>query len=267
VKPVVPGAATAPVAPATPPVQPVAAPAVSGFPAPPAPPPVASGYSYPVVATASVPGAHHKLSHTQLLLAAGGIIAVIVVVLTVVLVAAKPGVTPCHFSCGPKTGPRLTNPDAYTSSQFNFRVEYDKGSLGIGTQNAASVTLQNQDGSAVVQITGSSGSNVSGAIQSAISGLDTNTFQNVQQLGTLNGAEIGLVQGQGAVYSAQVSGGGQAIPIVIIVMSASQNNVTITTVAFGPQDQQSNPQDTPYGMSAGTLLDGPVTNTIWPGSQ
>jgi hypothetical protein len=228
---------------------------------------VSTGYSYPVVASAAVPGARHKLSHTQLLLAAGGAIAVIVVVLSIVLLAAKPSVTPCHFSCGPKTGPRLQDPTAYTSSQFNFRVEYDKGSLSIGSQSASSVTLQSQDGSAVLTITGASGSNVSGAVQNVVNGLDTNTYQNLQQIGTLNGAEIGLVQGQGVVYSAQVNAGGQVIPVVVIVMGATQNNLTITTLSIGAQDQPSDPHFTPYGSSAGQTLDPPITNTIWPGTQ
>src|SRR5437660_5330543 len=49
-------------------------------------PPAATAYSYPVVPAASVPAAQHKLSHTRLLILAGGAIAALVVVITIIVV-------------------------------------------------------------------------------------------------------------------------------------------------------------------------------------
>ena len=233
-----------------------------------APPPVATGYSYPVVPAASVPAAQHKLSHLQLLASAGGIIAVVVIALTVILVVVKPGTKACHFSCGPSTGTRLLSPTAYTSTQFNFRVEYDSSSLKLGQQSATSVDLQAANGDGALHVAGSNGSNVTNAIQTAVNSIDSNTFQNIQQIGDIPGAQIGFVQGQGVALSAQLvpsDGSGQATPVTIMVMAASQNNVTITAVAFGAMDTSS-AELLPFGLTSAQTFDFALTNTIWPGS-
>jgi hypothetical protein len=54
------------------------------------------------------------------------------------------------------------------------------------------------------------------------------------------------------------------VPVGIVVIAASQNNVTIVATAFSQQDTM-NVSDAPFGLTQGQLFDYPVTNTIWPG--
>jgi hypothetical protein len=233
------------------------------------PPPVAMGYSYPVVGSAGVPGARRKLGHARLLLVAGSAIAILVIVLTVVLVAARPTTKACHFACGPLTGNRLLSTTAYTSSQFHYRVEYSSDLLQVAQQDATSVTLNAASGDGAVVFIGSRGGDVSGAIQNAVSGLDSSIFQNLQQVGSIPGAQVGFVQGQGVALAGQFvdPNGGQATPITVMVVAATQNNLTITALGFGSQDNSS-PATNPFELNGASAqaFDFALTNTIWPGS-
>lgn len=231
-------------------------------------PPAATGYTYPVVPSALVPGAQHKLSHGRMLLLAGGVVAALVIVITVIVVGAKPSTKPCGFSCAPRSGPRLLSTSAYASQRFGYTVEYDSNTMSIANQDQSGVQLQARDGDGEVDFTATSGSDTSVAIQNALSKLSSSQFQNMQQVGSVRGAEIGLVLGQGTAYSASFvppDGTGQAIPVGIVIMSSSQNGVTITVTAFSATDHDI--RDAPYGLDASSNFDYPVTNTIWKGGQ
>jgi hypothetical protein len=234
-----------------------------------APPPASTGYSYPVVAAAAVPGAQHRLTHSRLLIVAGAALVAVVVVITVIVVAVRPTPQPCHFFCGPRSGPRLINGTLFTSSQFGYRVPYDSSAFTKAGEDAAGIQLQAANGDGEVTFTAASGSDTNGAIQAAVGNLSTSEFQNMQQVGPVPGAEIGFVQGDGAAFSASFtpSGGtGQGVPVGIVVMASTQNNVTIVALVFSQQDLSS-VQDAPFGLTQGSLFDSPISNMLWPGQQ
>jgi hypothetical protein len=223
-------------------------------------------YAYPVQRTAAVPGAQQKLKNNKFIIYFAVGFAALVVLISLVVVLLKPSTTLCHFTCGPEMGPRLLAPTFYQSSSFGYRVEYD-GNEFKAKQTSAGVQLDLQGGGGgFVVYSAKSGSDVSGALQEAFNGINTNQFQNIHEIEAIPGAEIGLVEGQGVAYSGSFipQGGGQAVPVAIGVMASTFNNLTISVLAIDVQDLSS-PQTFPLGFADGTFLDAPITNTIWPG--
>lgn len=231
-------------------------------------PAAAVGYTYPVVPSASVPAAQHKLSHTRLLLLAGGAIAALVIVITLVVVVVRPTSTPCGFTCGPRIGPRLLSRSALTIDRWGYTVEYDSHALSVAGKDENGVKLQAASGDGEVDFVATSGSDTGGAVKKAVSALGSSRFQNLQQIGPVRGAEIGFVNGEGVAYSASFvppDGGGQAVPVGIVIISAAQDGVTITVTAFSASDTEV--RDAPYGLDRSSDFDFPVSNTIWKGSS
>jgi hypothetical protein len=227
---------------------------------------VATGYSYPVVPASSVPAAQHKLGHSRFLMWAGGAFAVLVVLISAVAVSQKPTTALCHFSCGPDVGPRLLSSTAYQNSQYGFRVEYESPPFSIAAQDQSGVELLgNQDNFIVFKAT--TGGDVTSAIQDVVSNLNTNEFQDLQEISSVvPGAEIGFVPGSGEAFSANfvAPGAGTSQTVTVMVMAATQGNLTITVVVVGVQDL-STVANLPFGLKFGSLFDFEVSNTIWPG--
>ena len=240
---------------------------------PPPPPPlavwaaprVARGYSYPVVPPHEVPGARRKLSHIRLLLLAGGALVIIVVLITLIAVLARPISRACGLFCGPHTGTRLVSMATYTNQRWGYTVEYDSSVFTIGNQDDNGAEFDSSNGDGSVLFTASSGSDLSGANQNAFNALPSASFQGMQSIGPVRGAEIGLVNGQGTAYSGQFAAadGSGASPIGATIFSASQNNVTITVTAFSGAAMDNS--DQPYGLDMGEKFDYLVTQLLWKG--
>ena len=228
-------------------------------------PAVSTNYTYPVVPTASVPAAQHKVGHTGLVAIIAASLFLLVAIVTVVAVANKPSVTYCHFSCAPDVGPRLYSHTVYQNSAFGYRVEYGS-TFTLSNQSSTGAEFDSSDGGFLV-FTATQGANVSAAIQSGLGTVDRSEFQDMQQMSSsLPGAQIGFVQGSGVVYSANYvpSGGGSSVPAVVMVVAATQGNMTLSVVAANAQDLSSPEQD-PFGLIEGYIFDFELTNTIWPG--
>lgn len=230
-----------------------------------APPAAATGYTYPVMPAGTVPGAHRQLSHLRLLIIAGVALAIIVAAVSVIALAARPSVQPCGLYCGPHQGPRLLAPTAYHNAKFGYTVEYDGSQLQVAGSDDNGVQLQAADGDGEVVFTAAAGGDTNGANQTALASLPSTTFQDMQTIGPVRGAEIGFVNGVGTAYSAQFvpSDGSQAVPVSIAVFSASSNGVTITVLAFSGQTNDI--ADAPYGLDKASVFDYPASNTIWEG--
>lgn len=221
-------------------------------------------FTYPVMGAGAYPGMRPRLGALRLLVIAASALAALVVLLTVVAVLVRPVAQTCGLHCGPRVGRRLLSPTAYTNQKWGFTVEYDGNAQSIGSQDADSVSLQSSNGDGEVDFSVASGSDVDRANQDALSSLPSSQFQDVQSIGPVRGAEIGFVPGQGNAYSAQfVTSDGSAVPVGVVIFSASSGDITITVVAFS---QQSNDvANAPYGLDMGQLFDYPVSNTIWSG--
>jgi hypothetical protein len=225
-------------------------------------------YGYPVVRATSVPGAGQKLRNPHFLIIVGVSLAVLVAAITLITVALKPTLQLCHFTCGPEVGPRLLAPTSFTSSEFGFRVEYDGNEFQVANHDQAGVSLvlSDQLGGGEEVITGVAGSDVNGALSTALGNINTNAVQDIQPLQAIPGAEIGEVEGIGEAYTGTLvpQNGGQSQAVTIAVEAATEHNVTISVYAIGPQDL-STVDDAPLGFEGGQAFDAPPTNTIWPG--
>jgi hypothetical protein len=225
----------------------------------------AYNYSYPVVPSASVPAAQHKLGHSRFIIFGALTLGVLVVLITAVAVSLKPTVNYCHFSCGPDVGPRLLGSTSYQSSQFGYRVEYDPTILKEANAGATGVQLNGPAGFMIFQ--GSAGQNVTGAMSTALGTLNTNVIQSQHSLSTvIPGAEIGFIPGSGQVYTATYvpPNGGQSQPVSIAVMAATNGQFTISVIVVGIQDTKS-VEALPFGFADNSLYDYSISNTVWPG--
>src|ERR1700736_1695141 len=228
---------------------------------------VHSGYTYPLMAPTTIGGARRRLSHRRLIIVAGVALVAGIVLVTLIAVLARPRRQACGFYCGPRVGPRLLSPVAYHNTLFGYTVEYDGSQLTVAGQDDNGVQLQAADGDGEGIFTSAAGADGTGANQTALGALPSATFQDVQPNGPVRGAEIGFVNGSGTAYTAQFvpADGGQAVPIGITILSASNNGVTITVTAFSAQS--TSVQDAPYGLDKASAFDVPVSNTIWKGQQ
>lgn len=229
-------------------------------------------YRFPVMPAASAPGARRKLRHPQFLLILGAVLGVFVVLITAITVLVRPTPQFCHFSCGPSVGPRLLSSSAYVSSAYGFHVEYNASYLHVANQSSTGVDLvvrgQNPQ-MMYLDYVATRGSNVSGALQHAIDGIDTNTIQDLREIGILPGAEIGEVAATGFVFQGIYvpSGGGQTAPVDVMVLAVAQNGLTISTLAVGPRDQRNGSAPFFLNPALAQLFDTSLSATVWPGQS
>jgi hypothetical protein len=226
-------------------------------------PPAATGYSYPVAPPGTVPGMRHKLSRGRLWVIAAGAVAALVVVITVVVVLVRPMPVNCHFSCSRPQGAPLVGNTVYKNAQFGYSVEYLTGDVSVSASDSAGDTFSTTNGS-TVRFIGSRGSDVDGAVQAAFATIDGNVYQDLQPVGPVRGAQIGFIPGHGTAYTGKFvpPNGGGKVPIAVMVMAASSNNVTIATVVISPYGNDASVQ--PYGLQEGQTLDYPMTLTHFP---
>ena len=224
-------------------------------------------YAYPVAPRDAAYSSHHKRSHAQLMFLALAAVALFVIAATLLVINVGPTTQPCGTTCGPRIGPRLITGALYRNQQWRYAVEYDSAAMSISGQDQNGVQLQPQDGDGEIDFSAQAGSTAGVAVQNAVNGLDSSQFQNLQQIGPVRGAEVGLVPGQGLAFAADFvppDGSGQAVPVGIVIMAAEVRGVTITVTAFSAST--SDIRDAPYGLDHSQLFDFSLTNTIWSSS-
>lgn len=226
-------------------------------------PAAAMGYTYPVLPTRGVPAAHPRFSRLQLFIVAFAILAVVVVLVTLFAVLARPTPPkPCGFYCGPRIGTRLQSQTVYHNQKWGYSVEYLGDVMVIAGQNDDGVQFVPGDGDGEIDFTAASSGDAGAAVQAAINNLPSSTFQQMQLIGPVRGAEIGFMPGQGQAFTAEFVApgtGGSATPVSIVVMAATHNGMTITVTAFSMQTTM----DPPYQMDKSVLFDYEVSNTLW----
>ncbi len=217
------------------------------------------GY-YPSLSRRQVPGAGHRLS-IRAVLGAVLLVIVAIVVLSSLAVSNRPTPKNCHFFCGSTTAPALVPPTVYRSSTYGFTIEYLPDSTQLKDQSAGAATFETPNG--VIFFEGSSGSDLDGSIRLAVLSLNSSAIQDLQEVGPVRGAEIGLVPAHGQAYTANfVSQSGAAAKVGILVMAAAQDGVTVTatmvSVYYTQNDSRYNNYQ-PYGLIDGPLFDYPIT--------
>lgn len=204
-----------------------------------------------------------KLSRRRLSGIGGGSLVVFVIIVTLIAVLVRVIPTNCSRGCGPATG-SVVNASTYSNQKWGYTVPYDSTDFSIADQNADGATFNTRDGNGTISFAATSGTNVNGANQAALNGLPSSTFQNLQQVGPVRGAEIGLISGQGTAFTGEyVDPVAGATPIGLAVFSASNDGVTITVTAFSAASNGNN--DAPYGLTNGKQMDFLVTLMRWKG--
>ena len=185
---------------------------------------------------------------------------------TAAAILSRPSTTYCQFSCGPELGPRLLSPTAYQNPEFGYRVEYQSQYFTLGHQSPSGVGSDANQANFMV-FNAAQGGDVDSAIQSVLNGLSTSEYQDLHQVSSVvPGAEIGFVPGSGEAFTADfvAPGAGSSQPVSVVVMAATQANLTITVLVVGSQDL-SNYAFIPFGFEYGQLFDFEPSNTTWPG--
>lgn len=231
---------------------------------PPPPPPVSTGYSYPTMPPTWVPSSRRKVGHGRMLGFGGAALVVIVVVITLAAVLSRVVPLPCVRGCT-RPGSQAVTGAVYQNGKWGYRVPYDSSVLSIGSQDTDGAQFNDGNGDGGIAFKASSGTDLNAANQAALNALPSSTFQNMQQIGPVRGAEIGLVNGEGTAWSGEYVDptGSGATPIGLVVFSAAQNGVTITVTAFSAASNDNS--DQPYGLVIAQDLDYPVTYTLWKG--
>ena len=217
-------------------------------------------YDYPIAPRAAYPTARRR---TVSQIAIAGVLLAILAVVTVVVsgIAASQflgGTHPiCTVNCAPKIVTPLAEGASYRSSAYKFQVNYNSN-WTVRSQDASGITLGTKLGS--VQVTGQKGGQPDQVMQSTIGALPSARWQNVALVSALKGAHIGMQDGVGAVYSANLVGSSQtATPVRFAVIVASRNGVTVAVLAVGPSD----PKNSAHGMPEGVEFDYLCTEFMW----
>ncbi|MBV9100746.1 MAG: zinc ribbon domain-containing protein [Candidatus Dormibacteraeota bacterium] len=221
----------------------------------------ATGYSYPVLPAATVHSAAHRLPPRRMVMVAAAALAVVVVLITLIAVLARPTANPkCVYACGPpRIGARAISGNAYHNPQWGYSVDFNTNALAVATSDTDSVTLQGGQGLPTAQVVAMSGTDVNGALQNAVSGLNGQQYQDIQTAGSVPGAEVGEVAGVGTYLTANSTQVNQ--PVAIQVIAATSHSVTIVVTLVDAQSQNNKVT----GISNWDL-DYVLSEVVWPGS-
>jgi hypothetical protein len=220
--------------------------------------------SYPQYRYAYAPGAPVRPQVGPVVWAAvvGGMVGFAVLVFSLVAVLAIRGAfAPCTASCGPLRVTPFPEPSTFTSRAYGYKVGYPS-SWSVEQQDDAAVVLSTKlHGSFVVRGT-KSGKSDDQLVQEAIADLPSSQWQNVQEVGPLHGAHIGVQDGAGRIYSAQVGpSGGQAENVRIAVVAANRRGLSVVALGVDPADIKGSPNGIPEANSFDYVL----AEFTWPG--
>jgi hypothetical protein len=221
--------------------------------APPSAPPAA--YGYRVAEPGAFPGAG-RVKVPQVMVAGGLILilGVAVVIITAFAISRSAGThPPCTANCGPQFVAPLPEVDTYHSNAFGFEVDYSS-SWKVQSQDANGIALSTQAG--LLQVIGSrSGPSTSQLIKNTLAALPSSRYQSVTLVSDLHGAHIGVQDGEGAIYSANLIGSGTtATKIRFALIAAIRGGVAVVIFAADPADTKDYASGIPEGHSFDYLL-------------
>jgi hypothetical protein len=192
----------------------------------------------------------------------GGVIGFAVLVFSLVAVLAIRGAFfPCTASCGPLRVTPFPEASSFTSRAYGYKVGYPS-SWSVEQKDDTAVVLSTKlHGSFVVRGT-KNGKSDDQLVQQAIADLPSSQWQNIQEVGPLHGAHIGVQNGVGRIYSAQVApSGGQAENVRIAVVAANRGGLSVVALGVDPADVKGSPNGIPEANSFDYVL----AEFTWPG--
>ena len=230
---------------------PMAVPAIAtALAGPPMAPPAA--YGYRVAQPGAFPGAGRaKVPQAMVIGGVLLILVVAVVAITSFALARSIGTHPtCTSNCGPQVIAPLPEAATYHSNAFGFEVDYNS-SWKVRSQDANGIALGTAYGTLTVVGSGA-GPSPGQLINNTVAALPSAKWQSVTQVADLRGAHVGIQDGQGAVYSANLIGSGTtSTQVRFAVIAATRGTTSVVIFAV----DQAAPKDFANGMPEGGDFD------------
>lgn len=204
-----------------------------------APPPLAppAAYGYRLAQPGAFPAAG-RVKVPQVMVIGGVIVilAVAVVAITAFALSRAIGNHPaCSANCGPQVIAPLPEANTYHSNQFSFEVDYSSD-WKVRSQDATGISLGTRYG--ILTVVGSKAGPTTGQlIDSTVAALPSSKWQSVTRVTDIRGAHLGVQDGEGAIYSANLIGSGAtATPVRFAVIAATRGNASVVIFAVDPAD-------------------------------
>lgn len=215
--------------------------------APPIAPPAA--YGYRVAQPGAFPGVGRVKVPRGMLI--GGLVLILVVATVAISAFAVSRAFGSHSTCTTDCGPKLVTPlpesNTFRSTTFKYEVDYSSA-WKVRSQDASGVSFGTRIG--LVNVVGSSsGESLSQLIDRTVSALPSSKWQGVTKVEDLKGAHIGVQDGLGAIYSANLVGSGAtSTKVRFAVIAATRGDVSVVIFAADPADTKNYPSGIPEGQ-------------------
>jgi hypothetical protein len=212
-----------------------------------------------------------KLSHMTVIVAALAAIALVATLVTVVAVKVSTSAQGCGFYCGPDVGARLPDSREFVDTKWGFIIDYSATVLSINqpdpSSSSADFIAQDQNGDTVgeILVTAMSATNTSQAVQNALGDFSGNQFQDITEVESVPGAEIGLIPAVGNGYTANLvsTSGSSGNPVGIVIVAATHGNTTLVAEMWCETDTSG---DAPFYIATDQSFDYVLTNLHFQGS-
>jgi len=223
-------------------------------------PPAAHGYRV------AQPGAFPAAGRVKVpqVMVVGGVIAILTIAVVAISVIALSraigGTHPvCTSNCGPQVIDPLPEANTFHSNAFGYEVDYSSN-WKVRTQDGNDISLSTRYG--ILTVVGSkAGPALSQLIDSTVAGLPSSKWQSVTKVTDLKGAHIGVQDGQGAIYSANLIGSGTtATPVRFAVVAGTRGGASVVIFALDPSDTK----NFTYGIPEGQSFDYLFQEFRWP---
>jgi len=223
-------------------------------------PPAAHGYRV------AQPGAFPAAGRVKVpqVMVVGGVIAILTIAVVAISVIALSraigGTHPvCTSNCGPQVIDPLPEANTFHSNAFGYEVDYSSN-WKVRTQDGNGISLSTRYG--ILTVVGSkAGPALSQLIDSTVAGLPSSKWQSVTKVTDLKGAHIGVQDGQGAIYSANLIGSGTtATPVRFAVVAGTRGGASVVIFALDPSDTK----NFTYGIPEGQSFDYLFQEFRWP---
>jgi acyl-CoA synthetase (AMP-forming)/AMP-acid ligase II len=206
-----------------------------------------------------------KLSHTTVIVAALAAIALVATLVTVFAVKVSTSAQGCGFYCGPDVGSRLPDSREFVDTKWGFIIDYSATVLTINqpdpSSSSADFIAEDQSGDTVgeILVTAMAATNTSQAVQHALGDFSSDQFQDITEVESVPGAEIGLIPAVGNGYTANVvsTSGSSGNPVGIVIVAATHGNMTLVAEMWCETDTSG---DAPFYVAADQSFDYVLTN-------
>jgi hypothetical protein len=190
---------------------------------------------------------------------------------TVVAVKVSTSAQGCGFYCGPDVGARLPDSREFVDTKWGFIIDYSATVLSINqpdpSSSSADFIAQDQNGDTVgeILVTAMSATNTSQAVQNALGDFSGNQFQDITEVESVPGAEIGLIPAVGNGYTANLvsTSGSSGNPVGIVIVAATHGNTTLVAEMWCETDTSG---DAPFYIATDQSFDYVLTNLHFQGS-